>query len=301
MKKITFTLDGFAPFTFDPEKHRLGSLCLRGHAVPGTSGSPRNSQNSCALCQRVVGGMAGKKRRWENRSPESRALTASYCGMVCVLEGFKPVALSVEKHSLEVLCPKRHEFLDTGRSLRNEYGICIFCNLLVQRKNALARYYAGKDDPQRQQRTKECARKCYDGNKKKPAFRSARKAYAQSDRGKIAKKKSENKRRALIYSNHVSDCTNLELEARFAEFDNRCAYCESEAKPTLDHFIPISYGGAHCLGSFIPACFSCNSSKQSSDPYEWFKKQPSFSKTRWKKILSVLGKTEATYSQIPLF
>jgi 5-methylcytosine-specific restriction endonuclease McrA len=61
-------------------------------------------------------------------------------------------------------------------------------------------------------------------------------------------------------------------------FNNQCAYCGKNSPLTLDHFVPSSKGGPDCLGNLVPACLSCNSSKQDRNPEEWYKSQRFHSK-----------------------
>jgi hypothetical protein len=98
---------------------------------------------------------------------------------------------------------------------------------------------------------------------------------------------------------HKAPYGTIELLSRLSQFEGCCAYC-GDPHRQWDHFIPINNGGADVVGNLIPSCQSCNSSKQDSDPYDWYKKQEFFKRSQWLKILKVLGKTEKTYNQIPL-
>jgi 5-methylcytosine-specific restriction endonuclease McrA len=51
-----------------------------------------------------------------------------------------------------------------------------------------------------------------------------------------------------------------QLRARMAFWGDRCWMCAGDAD-TVDHVIPLSLGGPHCLSNLRPACRSCNSSK----------------------------------------
>jgi 5-methylcytosine-specific restriction endonuclease McrA len=55
--------------------------------------------------------------------------------------------------------------------------------------------------------------------------------------------------------------TQEQVLARFAFFGNRCAYCGSEERLTIDHVIPLARGGSHWPSNLRPACLSCNSRK----------------------------------------
>jgi len=55
-------------------------------------------------------------------------------------------------------------------------------------------------------------------------------------------------------------------------FLNKCAYCNTEGKLTVEHFYPIAKGGRHCISNIIPACRLCNSMKNSKMPEPWILK-----------------------------
>ncbi|NCC82499.1 MAG: HNH endonuclease [Clostridia bacterium] len=82
------------------------------------------------------------------------------------------------------------------------------------------------------------------------------------------------------------------------EFNNQCAYCGTSAEEHLqahsrnmeqEHFIPLSKGGEYTHNNIIPACRSCNSSKNNKDFFEWYPEQEFYSKEREQKILKHLG------------
>jgi 5-methylcytosine-specific restriction endonuclease McrA len=76
-------------------------------------------------------------------------------------------------------------------------------------------------------------------------------------------------RRALKYGVKGS-FTNDEWENLKTEYGNRCAYCNSNSnKVYADHIIPISRGGPNDISNIVPACKSCNSSKQNKPLLLW--------------------------------
>ena len=59
-------------------------------------------------------------------------------------------------------------------------------------------------------------------------------------------------------------------------------------KLTMDHVIAVSMGGSTDVSNIIPACQSCNSSKQNRDMIAWYTKQPFYSKQRLDNIIRYL-------------
>lgn len=72
-------------------------------------------------------------------------------------------------------------------------------------------------------------------------------------------------------------------------FGNVCAYCGEPLKLTQDHFIPISAGGGYVMGNIIPACFSCNSSKNDTPFADWYREKDFYSPEREQRILAFTG------------
>lgn len=76
------------------------------------------------------------------------------------------------------------------------------------------------------------------------------------------------KRRAILVQNGVFDISKKELQRLYSSC---CTYCGSDTDITLDHVIPIIRGGRHSLGNIVPACKSCNFTKQARTIMEWRK------------------------------
>jgi hypothetical protein len=64
-------------------------------------------------------------------------------------------------------------------------------------------------------------------------------------------------------------------------WDNRCAYCGrppiDDSSLTIDHIKPKCKGGEDRTSNVIPACWSCNTEKGSSDWMAWYRMQPFYS------------------------
>jgi 5-methylcytosine-specific restriction endonuclease McrA len=81
-------------------------------------------------------------------------------------------------------------------------------------------------------------------------------------------------------------------------FGGECAYCGRTLRKgerlTRDHLVPVSAGGQTTQANIVPACSSCNSSKQDMEWREWFMQQAFFSQERmnrifkWRSIMSSL-------------
>jgi len=101
----------------------------------------------------------------------------------------------------------------------------------------------------------------------------------------------------------VEKITQKQLINRCALFNYCCAYCGKPAGMDieLEHVIPRSKNGAHCLANIIPACHSCNTSKYNHNMKTWFKKQSFYSVERLNKIEKVLSLTPYPSQQQELF
>ena len=67
-------------------------------------------------------------------------------------------------------------------------------------------------------------------------------------------------------------------------FNNKCAYCGSDDKLTKEHIIPFKKNGEFKMENIIPACTSCNCSKQEKDLEEWYKNISFYDEYKLRKI-----------------
>jgi hypothetical protein len=75
--------------------------------------------------------------------------------------------------------------------------------------------------------------------------------------------------KALRRKNERKQWTPKDWDRLVARYSGCCAYCGENKELTLDHIVPVSRGGRHAAGNFLPACRSCNSSKSSKFLIEW--------------------------------
>lgn len=86
-----------------------------------------------------------------------------------------------------------------------------------------------------------------------------------------------------------STFTPKEWESCLIEFDYSCAYCRTKTKMTQEHVIPVTKGGGYEASNIIPACQSCNSSKNGSDMETWFARQPFYTHERLSNIYEYIA------------
>lgn len=135
----------------------------------------------------------------------------------------------------------------------------------------------------------------YEENKKRIA--EYYKQYRKENRGiyNLSNQKYKTRKNKLLNTLTIKQWTTIKNY-----FNNRCAYCgmvEKEHIKTFgeqlhqEHFIPLSKGGEYTHNNIIPACKSCNSSKNSMDFFEWYPSNVHYSKEREDKILEYLNYT----------
>lgn len=78
--------------------------------------------------------------------------------------------------------------------------------------------------------------------------------------------------KAMRRRNERRRWTPADWDALVSRFNGCCAYCGEKKDLTLDHVVPVSRGGRHAAGNFLPACLSCNSSKSDKFLVEWRRK-----------------------------
>jgi 5-methylcytosine-specific restriction endonuclease McrA len=247
--------------SFDDSKQYLGELCLHGHEWDGTGKSLRSKKKNTCVICQRLA-----TRNWRERNLERvKAYQAKYRvseNNAIAQQKYWSKPESLEKRKLY---NEKYRSTDNGKQKRN---------------NAQKRY--AKTDKGQAVHIKAITR------------------YRQSEKGKAIGRESAKRRRAVNLTVHSTIFTEQERLKRMSDFNCCCAYCGDKAK-ALDHFIPVTKGGSHAIGNLIPSCTRCNVSKFNHDPEKWYKTQPHYSLKRWRKILKVLGKTEATINQLPLF
>ena len=102
-------------------------------------------------------------------------------------------------------------------------------------------------------------------------YKETRARYKESQAYKESKKVSEGKRRANKTS-AVGIIDKEYLENLKSVQDYKCFHCSKELNFTdttsvhLDHYIPLSKGGMHCISNLVWSCSFCNISKKDKMP-----------------------------------
>ena len=139
-----------------------------------------------------------------------------------------------------------------------------------------AEYYAANKEKIAAQQAEYCA-----ANKEKRAAQKAE--YNAANKEKLAAQRARyraanpevfraagHRRRARKADNGVWEILSGEWERVVARYRGCCAYCGVEDDNLeMDHVVPVAKGGGHRIGNFVPACQSCNSSKNDKFLSEW--------------------------------
>lgn len=95
------------------------------------------------------------------------------------------------------------------------------------------------------------------------AYRRANPDLMREQRGRtrLARRASEAARRARRRTTDHGCVTASSIAAIGRLYGNLCAYCPTGRFEEIDHVVPLSRGGVHCVQNLAPACQRCNRSK----------------------------------------
>jgi len=124
--------------------------------------------------------------------------------------------------------------------------------------------------------------------------------YQTNPELRLYTRQKSKRRKALLREQTAHQIKPGQLLARFAQFDHCCAYCGAESDMQMEHVVPIAKGGTHAMGNILPACHRCNYSKKTHEVESWYRSQPFFSETRWRKIKRVLNWDRSGVGQLAL-
>ena len=127
--------------------------------------------------------------------------------------------------------------------------------------------------------------------------------YNKNFLNNIMHKEKNQRKKFQDYGNYVEKVSAKLIENRFKLFNYCCAYCGSYEgfKIQIEHVVPKSKQGPHCMANIVPACHKCNQSKFNYPMEKWYKNQSFYTEERLKKIKKVLEKTPYPPKQNELF
>lgn len=190
-----------------------------------------------------------------------------------------------------------------SREPKGTYGLRSICKICVREYN-----HQRSQDPElrkqkntanRQRREDpECRAKERDASRQRredPEYRAKEREYQR-----VYRAKPDVRQRLYINTNNRcarkrnldNDFTLKEWQTCLAYWNNKCCYCGCEGAKknpiTIDHFIPVIKNGATTRLNMLPACKSCNCSKNKTDVTLWLTRK--YGATRAAEILAQIAK-----------
>ena len=147
---------------------------------------------------------------------------------------------------------------------------CKDCNAIrtaTYRQNNKERYLLLKKEARLRspQKTRAEAAKRYRSNPEKEKARYA--AYYETHKHEIIE--NGRRRRTRLLNAPTFVVSKKDWNRLCSRYDGCCAYCGVKSRLTQDHVVPLIRGGYHGIGNLLPACQSCNSSKNKKFIVEW--------------------------------
>lgn len=122
--------------------------------------------------------------------------------------------------------------------------------------------------------------------KNKEKIRQYFKEYAEvpENQEKLRVKKARHKQRKR---NLPADLTPDQWLGILEKFNHQCCYCGQKVESLQqDHFIPVSKGGWYTEINIVPACPTCNASKNNKDYEDWYQYQSFYDVQREELLLN---------------
>jgi 5-methylcytosine-specific restriction endonuclease McrA len=158
-------------------------------------------------------------------------------------------------------CPHGHD----GRRYVSK-GTCVGCAKEHTARQVASGYYA-KRYAENVESISAYTRLYYERNRERVVARNATWAMLNPEKRRAILRQHKAKRRAQ----EEAGISGGVLAAWTAEQPKVCFYCGSDcgARFHVDHFMPLTKGGAHVLTNLRIACPSCNLRKNAKLPDEW--------------------------------
>ena len=157
------------------------------------------------------------------------------------------------------------------------------------KKRETAQVYAYRE--KNKKKIKEYWAHYYQRNKEQ--YKSHNKRYREENPGKFKEySRRRNHRRRQAELGAKFNFSAEEWQQCLAHFNHQCAYCGSKESLEQEHVVPVSVGGHYTADNIIPACKSCNSSKNNKIMQDWFTQHENYSVERMANILKYVQKNK---------
>ena len=264
------------PIDYDDKLFRLGSLCKRGHAWPGTAQSLRRSckGGGCVECE--------KTRLYNNtnfgteyRRERKRKIRQQLREQGLTSKGTVPVNASGAVPQGE-----RNDAIALQRSLEQAIRQAGRSPTVPQLVMKAQRLYWQENPEEKRRHDKEWDRASWWLE------------YQINPDLRLYHREKSKRRKAQDRGQTPLRVPVAAIRQRFSEFGNCCAYCGQRGDMQIEHVEPISEGGPHDIGNIVPACGPCNYSKRTSEMESWYRQRPFFSELRLQAIRRVVRRPE---------
>jgi 5-methylcytosine-specific restriction endonuclease McrA len=200
---------------------------------------------------------------------ERKAKNREY--MVAYYAKNKSKVLDYAKKYYDLNKEKKSDY-DKQRRLENKEKIAEYKkNYAIKNKEAISKKRK-KHREQNKARIDAAIKRCKTQNREK--YNSISRRYIKTPKGAAIKAAVSEKRRAAKLSAEIGDLKAIyDWLASWKCLEKaQCHWCKDFFSPNkchVDHIVPLSRGGAHCLANLAIACAKCNMSKGGKLPSEW--------------------------------
>lgn len=167
-------------------------------------------------------------------------------------------------------CGKTKPLTEFHKRMNRKCGVQSRCK--VCKKACNAKYRSENPEKEKARQAKYYAenrekRRAYDAKRRIEHPEKRRAARAKWVKANPDKVRAKNQRRRAKKRNAPGTFTAEDWKAKLAYYGYKCRYCgihKSETKEgwlEADHAIPLSQGGSNFISNIVPACRSCNASK----------------------------------------
>jgi len=108
--------------------------------------------------------------------------------------------------------------------------------------------------------------------KRKVSHNRANIRYKKTPKGRASRNACQNRRREWEMGLD-STWTKEDILVVHSRFEHKCFVCASKCNLSIDHHRPLSDGNGLCLKNAVLLCISCNASKSTQHPHEFYARE----------------------------